>query len=235
MSIMRKITVALVGILIGCNSAMEKRNGIETEWSKDSLQIKRVFYDNVLQSEISFGKDGINKEGKALYYERGKLVRLAYYKRNKLVGSYIEYYNNGKPKLFICHDSYGDTLFLRSYDMEGNILKEQGSMATLGFLSEKGLEANRMVSYNSFIVDAPHTSVNVDNYFLYNDLRDTLYPIKELVSYGWIHSYFFKLSQPGKYKYRQVTLIRDSIKGKAYRMTDSLTTEFVWYRPIKKA
>jgi len=92
---MKKVLAFSVAIIFSsCTFFEGRRNGVEEEWTKDSLQIKRVIINGIVQSEISYQKDGIIKEGRALYYEGGSVAKAVHYKRDKLVGSHIEYQSN---------------------------------------------------------------------------------------------------------------------------------------------
>ena len=145
-------------------------------------------------SIISYLNDSIRREGKAEFYEHGKLTKGMYFSRGNLVGNYIEYYNNGKPSLYICFDSYGDTIFIRKYKMDKKVLYEHGEIDVKNIINQDSLEKFHSIIQYSLIVRPPHSSIAIDNYFVSNNKIDTLRPISRKIIYGWM--YYFQNSLP---------------------------------------
>lgn len=168
----------------------------------------------------------MTKEGSAIYYyPSGKIKKTVFYSENNLSGSHIQFDLKGNIDLFICHDGVGDTVFLRSYDMNGKLKKEKGDILPLVKDVYDRLSEYREMTYVSFIVNAPHTSITVSNYCTYNNNLDTIYPFHEDIEYDWVHYYYFKIPKHGLYKYNQTTMLIDSTNRIGLRQRDTVVSE----------
>ena len=151
-----------------------------------------------------------------------------FYEDGKLAGSYIEYDSLGKPRKYICYDSYGVPIFQRTYDKQANIVYEKGDLIEHGVLNKHRLVDDKLVSYNSFIVKPPYSSIIVNNYFLNVSTKDTIRSFNYTELFDWEYVYFFRIHEQGKYIYYQFTTVIDSIRKKKYIIRDSIVSDFTW-------
>ena len=164
-----------------------------------------------VKQQISYLPDTVTREGKAVYYQDGIITKIEHWNNGKLTGSHIEYANNN-PVLFICHDSYGDTVFLRKFSGR-KILTEEGNILPHGVLETDHLNNDSTLRYVSFIVYPPYVNVRFKSYVLNLINGDTINPIKTVKMYDWVHYNFFRLKEKGSYKYRQVMYLTDSLNN----------------------
>jgi len=190
--------------------------------TKDSLIVRKEFLKDTLQSIVTYRKDTLIKEGKATYYEHGKSIEEMYYSDNKLAGSHLIYDETGL-KLYICHDSYGDTVFLRKYKGK-EIVFETGKILPHGVLSDSHFETDGTITYASFIVKPPFTKIWINSFLINLNNNDTIKPIGTEVNYDWGHYYTFKVISNNQYKYYQCTYFIDSLKNpsKLIRIIDTV-------------
>jgi len=222
----KNLTIAL--LLFFCSCRGQYGTVITYTWTPDSLLVKKEYYHDSLISLISYQKDTVTKQDSSIYYYHGKPIKSMYYDDNKLAGSYIEYDSLGKLRKYICYDSYGTSIFQRAYDGNKNIINEKGSLIGDGVLNKDHLADDKIVSYVSFIVKPPYSSIIVNNYFLNVNTKDTIRSFDNTEQFDWEHVYFFKIPQQGKYIYYQFTTVIDSIKRKKYIIKDSVINNFSW-------
>lgn len=216
----------IVLLLFFCSCKGRFGTVITYKWTPDSLLVKKEYHHDSLISLISYQKDTVTKQDSSIYYYHGKLIKIMYYDDNKLAGSYIEYDSVGKLRKYICYDSYGTSIFQRVYDGKRNIIDEKGSLIEHGVLNKDHLVDDKIISYVSFIVKPPYSSIIVNNYFLNINTKDTIRSFDCTEQFDWEHVYFFKILQPGKYIYYQFTTVIDSIKRKKYIVKDSIINNF---------
>ena len=124
----------------------QRQQSLRFEYIKNTngTLIEKRYYGQLLISEITYLKDSVVREGQAKFYKNGKLSKSLNYTDGNLVGSHLEYYDNGQVSLYVCHDWYGDTIFLRRYDTSGKISFESGEIAAQGITILNELEKNTL-------------------------------------------------------------------------------------------
>lgn len=193
----------------GCSN---QQQNIKYSIGKNGNLIVEKYNAGKIESRISYLSDTATKDGKSIYYQEGKNIeKIEHWNNGKLAGSYIQY-ERDTPVLFICHDSYGDTIFLRTFSGR-KIISEAGNMLPHGVLETDNLNKDGTVRYVGFIVAPPYVGIKVKNYVVNTDNNDTLKPIRTEEEYGWVNYSTFKVTNDGNYKFRQVVYLTDSLKG----------------------
>lgn len=196
--------------------------------SGNDYVIVEKYNNDTLLSQIKYASDTQTRRGEAKFYKGGRLVKIENWDDNTLVGSFMTL-ESGMPTLFICHDSYGDTIFLRIYNGR-QIGLDSGQILPHGILQLDNLDKDSTVEYAAFIVKPPYTSVSTESYIVDLISSDTIPPYKLESYYDWANYYTFKIIKPGKYKHIRITRIIDSLIDESKLITSIDTTIFYFPR-----
>lgn len=218
---MRYISLILLLLLTACSNENIHKEYID---NMDGTITINKYKNNKLISAINYDKyDTTKKRGAALYYDSSeRLIKKEHHLFGRLVGSYYEYYNSGKPKLYICHDSFGDTMFLRSYDKDANIIKDEGQLFADGISDELyKIDNQQYLTYHFFLATPPYTSYEKESFLINLKTNDTLMPIRNDVIMEWHLKSHFKVTKKGTYKCILAITVTDSSKRKKFRVTNT--------------
>ncbi|HTN46340.1 MAG TPA: hypothetical protein VL098_08345 [Flavipsychrobacter sp.] len=181
------LILVFVLFIIGCNTHEEFKYFVD---QNGDIAVEK-YQEGKIVERISYLSDTTTKEGAATYYQNNSILKTEHWNNGKLSGSYLEYIKN-KPSLFICFDSYGDTVFLRTFAGD-KISHEEGNILPHGTLEIDHLYADSTVRYVSFIVKPPHVGIDVKNYLINLDNNDTIVPLKATEMYDWVNYSTFKV------------------------------------------
>ncbi len=208
-----------------CSCAEQKDNRVEWVGTTYGL-IRKEYYENTIISRKSYRKDSFVQEGNAKFYKDGKLkIDLNVHLFN-LVGSHTEYYDNGNPSLFICHDGIGDTAFIRRYDTSGNVSYEKGKIGTTTFLDTNGMSKDSILHEVILVIKPPHASISLVDYFLYNNKQDTLWPQQTRIDYDWAYFYSYIIPRAGEFEHYIYRTVFDSTTFKNYSEVNNIIYKF---------
>jgi len=198
------------------------------EYIKSAEGIVKKVYDSEgkLEELTTYKSDTLTKEGVSSFYKNGIVYKTENWEKNRLAGSYIEYIK-GLPAIFKCYDSFGDTLFSRTYNGR-RIIYESGNIHNHGTLDTDNMHLDSTVKFVSFIVKPPYTKIWVKKYIINLSDSSIIRPIDSEIDYDWVHYYTFKIDKPGAYKYKQLTYRIDSLRDSINitRTTDTVLFKF---------
>jgi len=117
----------------GCISKKEfyPNGNIKSEkcYINDSIQdgLQKEYYENGQLKAIGICKNGVQDSTWTWYYENGKIEEKTTWRNNKLFGLRLQNYPNGTLNKYKFYDFQGDLAYLRMYNENGSLLKEEGN------------------------------------------------------------------------------------------------------------
>ena len=221
---MKRRFVLFIVLLCSCRN-MGPETKVFFSSTKNGIT-KETIRNYVLLASEQYKKDSCTKNGLSVFYNAdGGMSKKLNYQEGKLCGGHIEYYKNGAPRFYICHDSCGDTMLYRQYDSLGNIVAEKGDFGVPYYVDDTQADSSRVLSVASWIVQPPHTSTVISSAFIYNNV-DTIWPFKEIVNYDWKHIRYYNVASPGQYRYFENIVFEDSARKKAYVIKQLLDNKY---------
>lgn len=196
----------------------------------DSAIICSTISDNRLIKLQTFKKtnpeipNGISYE----FSVKGDTLKKSYYTDGRLIGGLFEYYQNGRPKRYICFDSFNqDTMFHREYGLNNEITYEEGEMLYgKGYTSydQSKLNTEGVVNIYSVLVSPPISSNTVKVYAIKDGFeKDTLRPISTYFEAGQNKMILVNkilLKKHGRYQLYTTTEVCDSLKKHVVRKSE---------------
>jgi len=159
---------------------------------------------------------------------KGDTLVKSYYSDGKLIGGYYEYYPNGRPKRYICFDSFNqDTMFYREYGLDNKITKEKGELLYgKGYTSydESRLKDDGLLDFYSVLVAPPISSSAVKVYAIKVGFeKDTIRPVSNSFEVGQNNLLLVNklhLMHFGSYHIYVTTELRDSLNRQVLRKSE---------------
>lgn len=179
--------IVLSIFMSSCFNSSDKEEVIE--FRKVGKNLIRTFIDENGLKHINYYNLDTVKFGKELIYKENQLVEQIFWDNDRRVGS-STFFINGLPNYYICFDSFGDTIFSRSFNGQ-KILQEKGEILSHGFLDLKDKKCNDIFDYNRFVPQPPYCSINYESFIIDLNNNDTIYPFRKETKYNWIFTDYF--------------------------------------------
>jgi antitoxin component YwqK of YwqJK toxin-antitoxin module len=228
--------IQIVGIFIlsqGCG----KKDGTICENLENDFIGCASYREGHLIEYHTYSSDTSTKWGPAYQFaSNGDTLVKAYYKENKLLGSYCEYYSKDRPKLYVYFDSFHeDTMYYRSYNEQGKIVSEsseQNLFRESYYTTPNTLRLNKdsLLELWSIVIVPPRSSFRVNSFLIQVGYEnDTIHTINSFYvpdQNDGIYSNMFKLQRYGMYRVYAYSELYDADKNKNLRKNEGYEFTF---------
>lgn len=91
------------------------------------------YYEDGKIKAITNVKDGVVSGEDVRFYQNGKKLGKLFFVNKKPYGSGYFYYENGRIATYQCEDFTGEFIYIKKWDEEGNLVKEEGLVFSPNF------------------------------------------------------------------------------------------------------
>lgn len=229
------ILITLAVISFSCQIKRQKNGIFWVVRSHTEIQCE-TYRNGKLIKIITFLRDSITKSGR--FYEfgaNGDTLKKGYFRDNKLIGSYYEFYYQNHPKKYFCFDSFNeDTMYCRIYDSSGMILRQWDDVDLFynrSYTIPKTITLNKDSLFEiwSVIVEPPKTKFSVRCIMMRLGGRDSIQPFKSYFlpnQNKLIYVTVFKINQNGKYDVYVYSTLIDSSRRESLNRTQRFVFNF---------